>query len=64
MFCRAVELQCFDGQLVKAYCLYSIHSTYYLTKERRGIIKIKSNRKKHIRNGRKADYVHNMDGKV
>ena len=45
MFCHAVKLQRFDSQLVKAYRLYSIHATFYLTKERRGTIEIKLNRK-------------------
>jgi len=64
MFCRTVKLQCFDGQIVKAYCLYSIHLTFYLTKERKESSKSNQIEEKHIRNGRKADYLYNMDGKV
>ena len=35
MFCRAIKLQSFDGQLGKVNRLHSIHSTFYLTKDKR-----------------------------
>jgi len=67
MFCRAIKLQCFDGQLVMVNLLHSIHSTFYFTKDKReernhqNPLKSKTKRSEMDEN---AETLHNMGGQT
>ena len=67
MFCRAIKLQCFDGELVKVNCLHSIRSTFSLKKRQKSgeesskSYQIKQNMSEMDEN---ADNLHNMGGQT